>query len=323
MLNRRTMLTGLAAAGLPLPVQAEEFPTRAITIIVPYTPAGPVDTTARLVGQEMAADLQQPVVIENRPGGSGIIGTNAVARAAPDGYTLVFGTNQTHVTNQSLVKNCPYDAVRDFSPVGNIIVTPHVLVVRNDLAVTSVAELVALAKSKPGGLTFGTIGPGSSSHLATELFKIKAGIDVVHVPFKGLAPLTTELLAGRIDLSIAPLPGLMQKQIEANKVRALALASAKRTDFLPSLPTFAEAGLPSVEADALGALFAPAKTPRAVIDRLYRALVTAAGKESVRTAMHRQGIPIVLIPPDQMSEILPREVAKWANVIKVAHIPME
>jgi len=323
MLTRRAALTGLVALGLPLPARAEDFPSRAITIIVPYTPAGPVDTTARLVGQEMAADLQQPVVIENRPGGSGIIGTNAVARAAPDGYTLVFGTNQTHVINQSLIKNCPYDAVRDFAPVGNIIVTPHALVVRKDLVLTSVGELVALAKSKPGGLTFGTIGPGSSSHLATELFKIKTGIDVVHVPFKGLAPLTTELLAGRIDLSIAPLPGLLQKQIEADKVRALALASATRNEFLPSLPTFAEVGVPGVEADALGALFAPANTPRPVIDRLYRALATAAGKESVRTAMHRQGIPIVLISPAEMSERLPREVAKWADVIKRANVTVE
>lgn len=323
MLNRRAVLRGLAAVGLPLPARADDFPTRPITIIVPYTPAGPVDTTARLVAQEMAAELRQPVIVENRPGGSGIIGTNAVARAAPDGYMLVFGTNQTHVTNPSLVKNCPYDPVKDFAAIGNIIVTPHVLVVRNDLAVTSVAELVALAKSKPGSLTFGTIGPGSSAHLATELFKIKAGIDVVHVPFKGLAPLTTELLASRIDLSIAPLPGLMQKQVEGDKLRALALASAKRTEFLPSLPTFAEAGLPGVEADALGTLYAPAKTPQPVIDRLYRALVVAAGKESVKSAMHRQGIPIVLIPPDEMAQILPREVAKWANVIKVANIPME
>jgi tripartite-type tricarboxylate transporter receptor subunit TctC len=323
MLNRRVVLGGLGTLGLQLPVRAEDFPSRPITIIVPYTPAGPVDTTARLVAQEMAADLRQPVVVENRPGGSGIIGTNAVARATPDGYTLVFGTNQTHVFNQSLIKNCPYDAVRDFSPIGNIIVTPHVLVVRKDLAVTNVGELVALAKSKPGGLTFGTIGPGSSSHLATELFKLKAGIDVVHVPFKGLAPLTTELLAGRIDLSIAPLPGLMQKQVEADKVRALALASAKRTEFLPSLPTFGESGLPGVEADALGALFAPAKTPPAIVDRLYRAVVAAAGKENVKSAMLKQGIPIILISPAEMSQLLPREVAKWASVIKLANIPTE
>jgi tripartite-type tricarboxylate transporter receptor subunit TctC len=323
MLTRRATLAGLAALGLPLPARAQDFPNRVVTVIVPYPPAGPIDTMARLVGQEMAADLRQPVVVENRPGGSGIIGTNAVARAAPDGYTLVFGTNQTHVFNQSLIKNCPYDAVRDFSPVANITVTPHVLVVRNDLAVRSLAELIALAKSKPGGLTFGTIGPGSSSHLATELFKLKAGIDVVHVPFKGLAPLTTDLLAGRIDLSIAPLPGLMQQQVDAGKVRALAMASAQRTEFLPSLLTFAEAGLPGVEADALGALFAPAKTPPAVIDRLYRAVTVAVSKDHVRTNATRQGIPIVLRSPAEMSAMLPGEVAKWADVIKLAQIPVE
>jgi tripartite-type tricarboxylate transporter receptor subunit TctC len=322
-LSRRAALTGLATCILPRPGRAQAFPSHPVTIIVPYTPAGPVDTTARLVAQEMAADLHQPVVVENRPGGSGIIGTNAVARAEPDGYTLVFGTNQTHVTNQSLIKNCPYDAVRDFSPVAGIIVTPHALVVRKDLAAANVGEFVALAKARPGGLTFGTIGPGSSAHLAAELFKLKAGIDMVHVPFKGLSPLTTELLAGRIDLSIAPLPGLLQKQVEAGNVRALALASASRSEFLPALPTFADAGMPGVEADAIGALFAPAKTPPAVIDRLYRAVAVAVTKENVRASMLRQGIPIVLRTPAELSAMLPREVEKWASVIKLAHIPVQ
>ena len=322
-ITRRSTLAGLAICALPRTVCAQTFPSRPITIIVPYTPAGPVDTTARLVAQQMAADLQQPIVVENRPGGSGIIGANAVARAAPDGYTLVFGTNQTHVTNQSLIRNCPYDAVRDFAPVAGIIVTPHVLVVRKDLPPATVGELVAFAKAKPGALTFGTIGPGSSAHLAAELFKLKAGIDMVHVPFKGLSPLATELMAGRIDLSIAPLPGLLQKQIEAGTVRALALASAKRSEFLPSLPTFAEASLPGVEADAIGALFAPAKTPPAVIDRLYHAVAAAAAKDSVRTSMARQGIPIVLRSPAEVSAWLPGEVEKWATVIRLAHIPVE
>jgi tripartite-type tricarboxylate transporter receptor subunit TctC len=323
MLTRRATLAGLAALGLPLRVRAEGFPSRTITIVVPYTPAGPVDTMARLVAQEMSADLRQPVVVENRPGGSGILGANAVARAAPDGYTLVFGTSQTHVTNQSLVKNCPYDAVKDFSPVAGIMVTPHALVVRNDLTAKNLGELIALAKAKPGALTFGTIGSGSSSHLATELFKLQVGIDVLHVPFKGLSPLVTELLAGRIDLSIAPLPGLLQKQIEAGKVRALNLASAKRTDALPSLPTFAEAGVAGVVADAFGALFAPAKTPPAVIDRLYRAVTVALSKDSVRASAARQSIPIVLRTPAEMSAIVPAEVEKWAAVIKRANITAE
>ena len=197
MLTRRATLAGLAVLGLPLPARAQGFPNRAITIIVPYTPAGPIDIMARLVAQEAAAELRQSVVVENRPGGSGIIGSNAVARAEPDGYTLVFGTSQTHVINQSMIKNCPYDAVKDFSPVAGITVTPHVLVVRKDLPAASLGEFIALAKAKPGTLTFGTIGPGSSGHLATELFKLKSGLDMLHVPFKGLAPLTTELLAGR------------------------------------------------------------------------------------------------------------------------------
>ena len=323
MLTRRAALAGFAACSLPLPARAEDFPNRAITIIVPYTPAGPVDTMARLIAQEMSVDLRQPVVVENRPGGSGILGANAVARAAPDGYALVFGTSQTHVTNQSLVKNCPYDAVKDFSPVAGITVTPHALVVRDDLAAKNLGDLIALAKAKPGALTFGTIGPGSSSHLATELFKLQVGIDVLHVPFKGLSPLVTELLAGRIDLSIAPLPGLLQKQIEAGKVRALSLASAKRSDDLPSLPTFAEMGVAGVVADAFGALFAPARTPPAVIDRLYRAVAAALSKDSVRASAARQSIPIVLRTSAEMSAIVPAEVERWAAVIKRANITPE
>ncbi|MEA2978487.1 MAG: hypothetical protein QOF09_310 [Alphaproteobacteria bacterium] len=323
MLTRRATLAGLAVLGLPLPARAQGFPNRAVTIIVPYTPAGPIDIMARLVAQEVAPELRQSVVVENRPGGSGIIGSNAVARAEPDGYTLVFGTSQTHVTNQSMIKNCPYDAVKDFAPVAGITITPHVLVVRKDLPATSLGEFIALAKARPGALTFGTIGPGSSAHLSTELFKLKAGIDMLHVPFKGLAPLTTELLAGRIDLSIAPLPGLIQKQVESGSIRPLALASAKRTEFLPSLPTFAEAGVAGVEADAFGALFAPARTPPPVIDRLYQAVAVAVTKESLVTSAARQGIPIALKTPAEISATLPGEIAKWADVIKLAQIPLE
>jgi tripartite-type tricarboxylate transporter receptor subunit TctC len=222
-----------------------------------------------------------------------------------------------------MIKNCPYDAVKDFSPVAGITVTPHVLVVRKDLPAASLGEFIALAKAKPGTLTFGTIGPGSSGHLATELFKLKSGLDMLHVPFKGLAPLTTELLAGRIDLSIAPLPGLIQKQVESGSIRPLALASAKRTEFLPSLPTFAEGAVAGVEADAFGALFAPARTPPAVIDRLYRAVAVAVSRESLVTSATRQGLPVVLKTPAEISATLPGEVAKWAEVIRLANIPVE
>jgi tripartite-type tricarboxylate transporter receptor subunit TctC len=321
MLTRRTALASFAALTVSSRVRAQSFPTHTITIVVPYPPGGPIDLLARLIAQE--ADLGQPIVVENRPGGAGIIGTNAVAHAEPDGHTLILGTNQTHATNQSLIKDCPYDAVRDFTPVAGVAAMPHVLVTRNSLAVKSVADLVALARREPGRLTFGSTGNGSGAHLAGELFKTRAGVDLLHVPFRGLAPMTTEMLADRIDIGIVPLPGLIAQMIAAGKVRALALASSHRAAQLPDVPTFAEAGVAGVEADAWSALFAPAKTPPAVIDRLYRSVAAALEKETVQAALNKQGLPIAIKSPAEMSAMLPAEVAKWAAVIKTAHVTVE
>src|SRR5215510_11512334 len=306
MLTRRAALAGLAALGLPLQARAQSFPSRTITIVVPYPPGGPIDALARLIAQEGASDLGQSIVVENRAGGSGII-----------------GTNQTHATNQSLNKNCPYDAVKDFTPVAGVAAMPHVLIVRNSLAAANVGELVAMAKAKPGSLSFGSAGIGSGAHLASELFKTKAGIDMLHVPFKGLSPMLTELLGDRIDLSIAPLPGLIGQQIEQRTVRALALASAQRVPQLASVPTFAEAGVAGVEADAWSALFAPAKTPPAVIERLYRAVAAALSKDTVRSTMAKQGIPVALRTSAEIAAMLPGEVEKWAAVIKTANVVVE
>jgi tripartite-type tricarboxylate transporter receptor subunit TctC len=278
---------------------------------------------ARLIAQEGAGDLNQPIVVENRPGGSGIIGTQAVARAEPDGHVLVLGTNQTHATNQSLIKNCPYDAVKDFAPVAGIAAMPHVLVVRKSLALTSVDDVVAMAKARPGSLTFGSTGNGSGAHLAGELFKTKAGIDMLHVPFKGLSPMLTELLADRIDMSIAPLPGLIGQQIESGSVRALGLARAERVQQLASVPTFAESGMPGVEADAWSALFAPARTPAPVIERLYLTIATGLSKDSVRAAMAKQGLPAALKTPAEVTAMLPGEVEKWAAVIRASNVVMD
>ena len=323
MLTRRATLAGLAALGFPFAADAQGFPSRSITIIVPYPPGGPVDALARLIAQESAGDLNQPIVVENRPGGSGVIGTQAVARAEPDGHMLVLGTNQTHATNQSLIKNCPYDAVKDFVPVAGIAAMPHVLVVRNSLALTSVGDVVAMAKAKPGSLTFGSTGNGSGAHLAGELFKTKAGIDMLHVPFKGLSPMLTELLADRIDMSIAPLPGLIGQQIESGTIRALGLARAERVPQLAAVPTFAESGVPGVEADAWSALFAPARTPAPIIERLYLAIATALSKDSVRAVMAKQGIPAALKSPAEVAAMLPAEVQKWAAVIKASNLAMD
>ncbi|MGZ3308882.1 MAG: Bug family tripartite tricarboxylate transporter substrate binding protein [Xanthobacteraceae bacterium] len=323
MLTRRATLAVIAVLGFPFAADAQGFPSRSITIIVPYPPGGPVDTLARLIAQESAGDLNQPIVVENRPGGSGVIGTQAVARAEPDGHMLVLGTNQTHATNQSLIKNCPYDAVKDFVPVAGIAAMPHVLVVRNSLPLTSVGDVVAMARAKPGSLTFGSTGNGSGAHLAGELFKTKAGIDMLHVPFKGLSPMLTELLADRIDMSIAPLPGLIGQQIESGSIRALGLARAERVPQLAAVPTFAESGVPGVEADAWSALFAPARTPAPIIERLYLAIATALSKDSVRAVMAKQGIPAALKSPAEVAAMLPAEVQKWAAVIKASNLVMD
>jgi len=321
MLTRRTALASFAGLAVIPDARAQTFPARTVTIVVPYPPGGPIDLLARLIAQE--ANLGQPIVVENRPGGAGIIGANAVAHAEPDGHTLILGTNQTHATNQSLIKDCPYDAVRDFAPVAGVAAMPHVLVTRNSLEVKSVADLVALARQQPGKLTFGSTGNGSGAHLAGELFKTRAGVNMLHVPFRGLSPMTTEMLADRIDLGIVPLPGLIAQMIASGKVRALATASAKRAEQLPDIPTFAEAGVAGVEADAWSALFAPAKTPPAVIERLYQTVAAALKKESIQSALNKQGLPIALKTPAEMSAMLPAEVEKWAAVIRTAHVTVE
>lgn len=320
MATRRTVITGLAAFGIPLLARADAFPTRTITIIVPYPPGGPIDSLARVIAHELAEEFNRSTVVENRPGASGLLAVTAVARAEPDGHTLVLGTNQTHATNQSLISNWSYDTVRDFSPVAGIALMPHVLVVSKDFAAANLAELVAMAKAKPASLTFGSTGNGSGAHLAAELFKTKAGIDMLHVPFKGLSPMTVELIAKRIDLSIAPLPGMISKMIESGQLRALGIASGRRTAQLLSVPTFAESGIAGVEADAWAALFAPAKTPPAVIDRLYQAVTALLAKEAVQTQLAWMEIPIALKTPAQMVAFLPGEAEKWAAVIKAANV---
>ena len=327
MLSRRKLLaglgTGLGLCTVSRPAGAQSVPNRTITIVVPYPPGGPIDSLARLIAQEAAGDLKQPVVVENRPGGSGVIGVGAAARAEPDGYTLILGTNQTHATNQSLIRNWPFDAVKDFVPVAGVAAMPHVLVVRKDFEANNVSDVVAMAKAKPGALTFGSMGNGSGAHLAAELFKTRAGIDMLHVPYKGLSPMTTELLAGRVDLSIAPLPGLIAQQIASGNVRALGIASAARTPQLDTVPTFAEAGVTGVEADAWSGLFAPAKTPSPVIDQLYKAVATALAKDTVRANLARQGLPVALKTPAEMSAMLPGEIAKWAAVVKTANVTVD
>ncbi|MBN8965955.1 MAG: tripartite tricarboxylate transporter substrate binding protein [Rhizobiales bacterium] len=232
MISRRATLAGLAGLAVSRPVDAAPdnapaFPSRPISIVVPYPAGGPVDVMARLIAQSVGNGLGQPITVDNRGGGAGTIGSFAVARAEPDGHTLVLGTNQTHATNQTLLKNCPYDAARDFTGVTGIADIQHVLVARPGLKASSVGDLIALAKAAPGTLNVASTGIGSASHLAAELFKLRADVDLQHIPFRGAAPMTTELLAGRVDLTFATLPSLIA-HIASGALRPLAIASALR-----------------------------------------------------------------------------------------------
>ena len=322
MLTRRAALTALAGLAALRDARAEGFPSRPVTIVVPYPAGGPVDVTARLIAQSVGNNLGHPIAVDNRGGGAGVIGSVAVQHAEPDGHTLILGTNQTHATNQSLLKNCPYDAVRDFAPVAGIADIAHVLVVRRGLDTPDVGALVRLAKQSPGALNYASTGIGSASHLAAELFKTRAGMDLQHIPFRGSAPMTTELLAGRVDLTFATLPSVIS-YIDAGVLRALAVASPKRAARLPNLPTLAETGVSGVEADAWFALFAPARTPAATIDKLYSAVSAGLTTAAASQAIAAQGMTLALRTPAELAAWLPGEVAKWAAVIKAAGVVME
>ena len=322
MLTRRTVLAAFAGLIVAPRARAQDFPSRAVTIVVPYPAGGPVDAVARLIARTAATDLKQSILVDNRGGGAGVIGAVAVARAEPDGHTLVLGTNQTHATNQSLLRNCPYDAVKDFAPVAGIADIPHVLVARKTLRMSNVADLIKSAKVMPDNFYYGSTGVGSASHLAAELFKTRAGVDIRHVPFRGAAPLLTELLAGRIDVSFATLPSVIA-QIEAGTLDALAVASAKRAARLPQVATLAELGIAGVEADAWFAMFAPAKTPATAVARLYAAISAALAKDDAKMALATQGMTLALRPPAEVAAWLPGEISKWAGVIKAANVSVD
>ena len=319
MLTRRATIAALAGFAATRGARAQSFPNRAVTIVVPYPAGGPVDVTARLIAQSIGTSLGQPIAVDNRGGGAGVIGSVAVQHAEPDGHTLILGTNQTHATNQSLLKNCPYDAVKDFAPVAGIADIPHVLVVRRGLEAANVAALVQMAKKSPGELNYASTGVGSASHLAAELFKTKAGVALQHIPFRGSAAMTTELLAGRVDLTFATLPSVIP-HIDTGAIRPLAVASAKRAARLPNLPTLAEAGVPGVEADAWFALFAPAKTPGAILERLFRAVSAGLTTKASSEIAAAQGTTLALRSPSELAAWLPGEIAKWAAVIKAAGV---
>ena len=319
MLTRRTALGAMIGLVAVRGAQAQSFPSRPITIVVPYPAGGPVDVTARLIAQSVGSTLGQPMTVDNRGGGAGVIGSVAVQHAEPDGHTLILGTNQTHATNQSLLKNCPYDAVKDFSAVAGIADIPHVLVVRRGLDAENVGALISLARKSPGALNYASTGVGSASHLAAELFKTRAGVNLQHIPFRGSAPMTTELLAGRIDLTFATLPSVIS-HIDTGAVRALAVASARRASRLPNLPTLAEAGVPGYEATIWIGVMAPAGTPRGIVDTLNREINKILSRPEIKESWRRQGTNTMVMTPEEFGRYIEAEIERWAKLIKANNI---
>ncbi len=303
------VVAALAAVSLDRPAHAEDYPARAITLIVPYPPGGGVDNMGRLVAQKLSVALGQQVIVENRPGAGAVIGTRAAARAVPDGYTLVMTT-----TGISLPANTGYD-IKDFAPVGLVASTPIVVMANPALPAHSLADVIALARKDPGKVTAGTPPPPTLNYFAAELFKVTTGVDITIVTYKGTGPLTNDLVGGHVSLgfnTIAPALG----NIQAGNLRVLAVAAPKRAAALPDVPTAAESGLPGFEAVLYYGISAPAGTPRAIIERLNKELrAIVASEETTRRIIADGGDPVTGTP-EEYAENIEREEAKWAALIK-------
>lgn len=312
-----TFGSGAAAAAT-----GDAYPTRPIRIIVAYTPAGTTDILARLIGQKMTESWGQSVIVENRPGANGNIGTEIAARATPDGYTILMATAATHSINNTLYPKLTWHAERDFAPVSLVAVVPNLLVVNNALPVKSVKELIAYAKANPGKLTFGSPGIGATAHLSMELFKTLTGTSMVHVPYKGSAGVLADVTGGQIQLAMDNIPVYLP-QAKAGKIRALAVSSPRRAAAAPDIPTVAEAGVPGFEALSWFGLVAPAKTPTATVSKLAAETQRILKLPDVNERIVALGAQPVGGTPQEYAAFIKSEIQKWQKVIRSAGVKIE
>jgi tripartite-type tricarboxylate transporter receptor subunit TctC len=317
----RTIIAALVLAALPGLAQAQAWPSQPIRFIVPFTPGTGIDIIARSVGPRLGERLGQPVVVENRAGASGNIGTEHVARAKPDGHTILV-TASTFVSNRTLFRNLPYDPAKDFAPItlsawGTLLVAAH-----PSTPFSSVPELIAAAKANPGKLNYGSPGVGTPHHLAMELFKNVAGIFVVHIPYKGTAGAVTDLLGGQIQVMFLPIHVALA-QVRGGRLKALAVGSPKRSPLAPEVPTLAEGGFPGVESDIWYAFFAPQGTPRETVARLNLELTSVLALPEIGTSFRAQGLEPVSSSPEAVRELVAKDLAKWERVVREANITAE
>ena len=323
-MKRRHVLQAAAAgvASLALPSFAQAWPARPIKLVVPFPAGSSPDIIGRLVAEPLAQALGQPIVVDNRPGAGGNVGTGAVAKAEPDGYTFLFTIQGPLVTAPLLSRNLGYDPVKELAPVSLVATSPNVLVIDPKLSATSVADFVRIAKQKKGELNYGSVGNGSAAHLAMELFKARAGLDIVHVPYQGFPQVVNAILAGQVQAGFM-VPGIAMGQVRAGKLKALAVTTLGRAASLPELPTLAELGYPGFEAISWQAVLAPAKTPRPIIDRVSQELVRIVKSADVRGKMLGQYFSAAGTAPEALAGLMKTERDRWAQVIKTAGVQPE
>ena len=300
---------------------AQPYPDKPVRFVVPYPPGGGTDVIARIVQERFQAALGQPVMIENRGGAAGSLGTDVVAKAPPDGYTVLF-TLSSHTINPAIYAKLPFDTVKDFQPVGTVASLPQILVANNALPVNTVAELIALAKAKPGSLSFASVGNGSPGHLAGELFKLRTGTVMTHVPYRGGGPAVTDVMGGQVPLLWVSIPAAAQF-VKAGKLKALAVSTVKRSAAFPNVPTMQEAGVADFEVDSWYAMFVPAKTPKPVVDKLNQALNTIVQEPDIRDKLLAQGSEGVGGTPEALAKVVSTELPRWAKLAKDASINAE
>jgi tripartite-type tricarboxylate transporter receptor subunit TctC len=289
---------------------------------VAYPAGGPTDVIARIVAADIAGPLGQQVIVENLSGGAGAVGTRVVAKAKPDGHTITFGNNQTHGNNMFMLKDAGYDAVKDFAPLAGAGAFEHVFVVKNELPVKSIQDVIKLAKEKPGALNYGSTGIGSGSHLSTELFMARTGIKMTHIPYRGAAPLVQDLIGGRIDISNSTLPSVLA-QINAGQIRAVAIGSTKRNSKLPNVATLEEQGVTGANASSWAGFFAPAGVPQPILDRLSGEILAALRKPEIVERIDKLGFTVEPRDPATFRPYQVQEIATWMKIAKDAGIQPE
>ncbi len=311
------MLPAILAAGTAGAQTATPYPAKAIRIIVPSTPGGGPDLMARTVGQKLSESLGQPVVVEPRPGAGGIIGSVAAAKAAPDGYTLIMGNAGSHSVNPSLYRNLPYDPLRDFVAISLVSSAPNILIVHPSLPVKNVRDLLALARARPGELTFGSGSNGSTAHLSGELLATLAGVKLLHVPFKGAPAAVLGVITGEVSMAIPNLPPALP-HVRSGKLKALGVSTPKRSPAVPELPTIAESGLPGYAATAWYGVLAPAGTPREIILKLNTEIVKILRTDEMKKRIASDGGEVIGSTPEEFTAVMKTDIAKWAGVVQAS-----